>query len=214
MTRQSRTQERTPLLIFPCNGNGVEAIDCLGDRFRLIGFVDDTPEKQNSRPFGYNVFSRAAFSDFPDAQVLAAPGSPVSFRARAEVIAGLGLNDSRFAQVIHPSARISSLAEIGHNVLIMAGVVLTSNCIIGNHVCVLPNTVIHHDVALGDWSLVGSSVTIAGNVKVGANSYIGSGSCVMNGLKIGSGALLGLGSNVIRDVAPGATVAGNPARQI
>ena len=214
MTLESRNQDKTPLLIFPCNGNGVEALDCLGDRFRLIGFVDDTPQKQNSRPFGYDVFSRAAFSDFPEAQVLAVPGGPASFRSRAEVIAGLGLNESRFARVLHPASHVSSLAKIGHNVLIMAGAVLTSNCVIGNHVCILPNTVIHHDVTLEDWSLVGANVTIAGNVKVGSNSYIGSGSSVMNGLEIGSGALLGLGSNLIRDVAPGATVAGNPARPI
>lgn len=214
MSSKSPLPDRTPLLIFPCNGNGIEAIDCLGERYRLIGFVDDTPEKQNSRPFGYDVFSRAAFFDFPDAQVLAVPGSPASFRSRATVIAGLGLSEDRFARVIHPTARVSSLAEIGHNVLIMAGAVLTSNCVIGNHVCILPNTVIHHDVTLGDWSLVGSNVTIAGNVKVGSNSYIGSGCSVMNGLAIGSGALLGLGSNLIRDVAAGATVAGNPARPI
>jgi hypothetical protein len=35
-----------PLLIFPCNGNGLKALDCLGDANELIGFVDDTPEKQ------------------------------------------------------------------------------------------------------------------------------------------------------------------------
>lgn len=203
-----------PLLIFPCNGNGIEALDCLGDRYRFIGFVDDTTEKQRSRPHGYEVFNRAAFRRFADAKVLAVPGSPTSFRARAEVVSGLKLNESRFAQVIHPHACVSPLARIGHNVLIMAGVVITSTCEIGNHICVLPNTVIHHDSIIGDWSLIGSNVTLAGSVKVGANCYIGSGSSVMNDLEIGPGAMLGLGSNVIDDVEPLATVAGNPARRI
>jgi acetyltransferase-like isoleucine patch superfamily enzyme len=43
---------------------------------------------------------------------------------------------------------------------------------------------------------------------------VGSGSRIKNGVAIGAGALVGLGSNVLRDVAPGATVAGNPARPL
>lgn len=200
-----------PLLIFPYNGNGLEALDCLGDRYRLIGFVDDTPVKQGRSAHGHDVFDRSAFERFPDAKVLAAPGGPASFRARADIIAGLGLDATRFARVVHPAARVSPLAMIGMNVMIMAGVVITSTVAIGDHVCVLPNTVIHHDSKIGDWSLIGSNVTVAGDVFIGDNCYIGSGSSIMNGVKVGAGAMLGLGSNLIRDVAPGQTVAGNPA---
>ena len=119
-----------------------------------------------------------------------------------------------WARVIHPRASVSPLASIGRNVLIMAGVVITSDAVIGDHVCILPNTVIHHDVTIGDWSLVGANVTVAGGAGLADNCYIGSGSRIMNGVEIGAGALVGLGSNVIRDVRAGATVAGNPAREI
>lgn len=201
-----------PLLIFPFNGNGLEALDCLDGSFQLIGFVDDTPEKQGRTAQGQAVFSRAAFDQWPGAQVLAVPGGPASFRFRRAVIERLGLVPERFARVIHPSARISPLATLGSNVLIMAGAVVTSNAVIGNHVCVLPNTVIHHDACIGDGTLVGSNVTVAGGTVVGENCYVGSGSSLMNGLTIGAGSLVGLGSNVIRNVAAGSQVAGNPAR--
>ena len=50
-----------PLLIFPCNGNGLEALDCLGDAYRCVGFVDDTPEKQgDGRRTATACFDRAA----------------------------------------------------------------------------------------------------------------------------------------------------------
>ena len=78
----------------------------------------------------------------------------------------------------------------------------------------MPNSVIHHDVRIGAWSLIGANVTIAGYSTIGERCYVGSGSSVMNGLDIGDGALIGIGSNVIRNVAPGARVAGNPARPI
>ena len=207
-------RDAQPLLIFPCNGNGVEALDCLGTAYRCIGFVDDTPAKQGTQRHGIPVLPRAALSDHPGAAVLAVPGSPQSFRSRREVIAGLNVTDDRLARVVHPAARVSPLAVIGRNVLVMAGVVITSNAAIGNHVCILPNTVVHHDAAIGDWSLIGSNVTVAGNSLVGSNCYIGSGTSVINGVRVGDGALVGLGSNVIRDVPAGTVVAGNPARPL
>lgn len=201
-----------PLLIFPYNGNGLEALDCLGQAYRLVGFVDDTPGKQGVDRHGCLVTGREALQRWPEAQVLAVPGSPTSYRSRRSIVEALGLPSTRFARVIHPSARVSPLAKIGHNVLIMAGVVITSNAVIGDHVCVLPNTVIHHDAHVGSWSLIGSNVTIAGNVMLGENCYVGSGTSIMNGVEIGDGTLIGLGSNVIRSVGGGACIAGNPAR--
>lgn len=206
--------EAQSLLIFPCNGNGVEALDCLGGSYRCIGFVDDAAEKQGSWRAGLPVLTRAALSNEHHAAVLAVPGSPESYRGRRQVIEGLGIGAGRFARVIHPAARISPLASIGHNVLIMAGVVITSDAVIGNHVCILPNSVVHHDVVVGDFSLIGSNVTLAGGAIVEENGYVGSGSRIKNGVRIGAGALVGLGSNVLRDVAAGTTVAGNPARPL
>lgn len=206
--------EPEPLLLFPCNGNALEALDCLGERWACLGFVDDTPQKQSAGAYGHQVFPRAKLAELSRASVLAVPGSPTSYRSRRDLIEGLGLEPHRFARVVHPAARVSPFAKIGHNVLIMAGVVITSNAVIGNHVCILPNTVVHHDVTIGDWSLIGSNVTLAGNVTVGENCYIGSGSSIMNGIRLGPRSLVGIGSNVIREVAPEARVVGNPAKPL
>lgn len=206
------TTAPTELLIFPCNGNGLEALDCLDNAYRFAGFIDDSPDKQGVDGHGHRVMWRESIDELPHARLLAVPGGPRTFRSRKSVIGGLGVADERFATVIHPGARISPLASIGFNVLIMAGVVITSDARIGNHVCILPNSVIHHGATIGDWTLVGANVTIAGNVTIGENCYVASGSSLINDLHIGDEAMIGLGSNVIRDVAPRSTVAGNPAR--
>ena len=200
------------ILIFPCNGNGIEALSCMPDDVEVIGFVDDTKEKQGTVVFGVKVYSREAFALFPDAMVIGVPGSPTSFMKRAEVIQSLGISQDRFATVIHPRATVSKFAVIGSNVLIMAGAVLTANCTIGDHVCILPNTVIHHDSEIGEYTLIGSNVTVAGFVRIGANCYIGSGSSVINGIYIGQRVLIGMGSNVIRSVDSDLRMVGNPAR--
>jgi sugar O-acyltransferase (sialic acid O-acetyltransferase NeuD family) len=203
-----------PLLIFPCNGNGIEALDCLGGTYELIGFVDDAVEKRGTRVAGHPVYDREAFTEYPRARVLAVPGSPSSYKSRPTIVEGLGVPPDRFTTVVHPRATVSPLAHIGRNVLIMAGVVMTSNAVIGDHVCILPNTVVHHDVVVGRWSLIGSGVSIAGSTAIGDNCYIGSGSSIIHGVSLGDKCLVGLGSNVICSVGENARIAGNPAREI
>ena len=88
---------RSPLLIFPCNGNAIEALDCLGDEYEFLGFVDDTPEKQSAGAHGFPVYPRQALKEHRSAKVLAVPGSSMSFRRRQEFIEGLGVADRFFA---------------------------------------------------------------------------------------------------------------------
>lgn len=202
------------LIIFPYNGNGLEAIDCIGDQYELIGFADDTKEKQGKHAYGFEVFSRDLISKYPEAFVLAVPGSPTSFKIRNQIIGTLQLPEERFATVIHPKANISSIAKIGHNSLLMAGVVITSNSKIGNHVCILPNSVIHHDSNVGDYTLIGSNVTVAGNTSIGSFCYIGSGSRIINEITVGDQTLIGMGSNVIKSLPSEIKAVGNPARII
>ena len=209
-----RDEDRVPLLIFPFNGNALEALDCLGQRFRLVGFIDDTPAKRAAGSPHGPVLGREALARHPEAQVLAVPGSPTSYPSRGGVIASLGIAPERFATVVHPGAHVSPLATLGRNVLIMAGAVVTSNAVIGDHVCILPNTVIHHDARIGHLTLIGSNVTVAGGVAIGENCYVGSGTSLMNGLSIGARTIVGLGSNVIRDCPPDSRIAGNPARPL
>lgn len=206
--------KKQSILLFPCNGNAIEALDAARENFEVIGFVDDTPEKQQAGWRDLPVYDRSAFDRFPDAQVLAVPGSPASFKVRNEIIASLGVADSRWATVIHPAAQVSSYATVGKNTLIMAGVVLTATARVGSHVCILPNSVIHHDSSVGDYSLIGSNVVVAGYTTIGERCYIGSRTSVINNVSIGSGSLVGIGSNVISSIAENEKYVGNPAKSI
>lgn len=205
---------RQKLLIFPFNGNGLEALDCIDpERFQFIGFVDDSEEKRaTAQP--WPVMDRSAFDRFPDARVLAVPGSPTSFPKRGEYIEALPIDKARLVSVVHPSARIGHSVKMGTNCLIMAGVVITSNATIGDHVCILPNTVVHHDSTICDYTLIGCNVAVAGGTTIGRNCYVGSGTNIINGITVGAYTLVGMGSNVTRSVPDGSRIAGNPARQI
>ena len=58
----------------------------------------------------------------------------------------------------------------------------------------------------GDWQLV--------ETWVEDDAAIGSGATILCGVRIGKGAMVGAGAVVTRDVAPGVTVVGNPARPV
>ena len=49
-------------------------------------------------------------------------------------------------------------------------------------------------------------------VRIGRDAWIGGGAVILPGVTVGDGAVVGAGSVVTKDVAPGATVMGNPAR--
>lgn len=202
------------LLIFPFNGNGLEALDCIGNQYEFIGFVDDTITKQGKNQLGFEVFGREAIAKYPNAKILAVPGSPTSYTVRDKIIDQLNVPKERYATLIHPKATVSPFAKVGVNSLIMAGVVITSNAVLGDHVCVLPNTVIHHDSSVGDYTLIGSNVTIAGNTSVGSFCYIGSGTSIINGISVGHNTLIGMGTNVVKSLPSHSKAIGNPARQL
>ena len=51
-------------------------------------------------------------------------------------------------------------------------------------------------------------------IRIGRNVWIGGGAIILPGVAVGDDAVIGAGAVVTRDVAPGATVAGNPARPL
>jgi sugar O-acyltransferase (sialic acid O-acetyltransferase NeuD family) len=199
------------LVVIGHSGNAVDALSALEAAFTVVACLDDDPALQGRSFEGAPILPLSALERFPDAQVVCLIGSERSHRRRGAIIDRLGLPDDRFATVIHPAAIVSRLARIGAGSVILAGAQV-SGATIGKHVIVLPQSVIHHDSVIGDMTLIGTGVVVAGHVRVGRSCYLGSGSTIKNGVALGDGALVGMAANVIRDVEPGATVVGNPAR--
>jgi sugar O-acyltransferase (sialic acid O-acetyltransferase NeuD family) len=118
------------------------------------------------------------------------------------------------ATIIHPSASVSSKAEIGDGSVISRGAVVSNRARIGRLVFVNRATSIGHQTAVGDVSELGPGTTIAGQCRIKAQVTIGVGATVIDRRTIGRGAFVCAGSVVTKDIPPGVTAAGNPARVI
>jgi acetyltransferase-like isoleucine patch superfamily enzyme len=126
--------------------------------------------------------------------------------------------------------RIGDRSQIGTFVEIQRGAVIGSACKIQSH------TFICDGIEIGDRVFVGHGVTFVNDKEPRATAAdgalqteadwelqrtvvedgasIGSGATILGGVRIGAGALVGAGAVVTRDVAPGTTVVGNPARPL
>lgn len=65
-----------------------------------------------------------------------------------------------------------------------------------------------------DAELRRSGLESARPVTIGSNVWVGGAAVICPGVTVGDGAVIGAGSVVTKDVAPGAVVAGNPARPV
>lgn len=110
----------------------------------------------------------------------------------------------------------------GFNIHVGEGVYLNAGCVvldtapvrIGKATMLGPHVQIYCAEHHKDVARRSEGLEIARPVEIGANVWVGGGAILLGGIRIGDGAIVGAGAVVTGDVAPGATVAGNPARVI
>ena len=121
----------------------------------------------------------------------------------------LGYN---FRSVIHPTAIVSTRAQLGEGVQIMAGAVVNAGSNIGDNAIINTSTSIDHDCQLAAHVHIAPGCVLSGGVTVGKGTHIGTGSSIIQGITIGQNVLIGAGSVVVRDIPDNVKAFGVPAR--
>jgi acetyltransferase-like isoleucine patch superfamily enzyme len=113
---------------------------------------------------------------------------------------------------IQKNARVGRLCKISSHTFICEAVTIEDEVFIGHGVTFINDKVPRATSARGELQTEADWTPVPILVKRGAS--IGSGATILCGVTIGERAVVGAGAVVTRDVADGATVVGNPARQI
>jgi len=138
-------------------------------------------------------------------------GFPRHRRAMDEALTAQRLTP---ASLIHPNALIGPDVEIGPGAVVCANTVITTNVRIGASAQINIGCVIAHDARIGDYVTFAQSVNVAGSVTIEDDVTIYTNASLIPGVTVGQGAIVGAGAVVTRDVAPGATVVGVPAKPL
>ncbi|MPV37603.1 acetyltransferase [Georgenia subflava] len=210
----------TPLVIVGIGGFGREVIDVVdamnasATRFELLGMLDDAPAEQHAERLSVRGVPYLGTVDQWLAKGVTA--SYVIGIANARV---RRIIDTKFTAaghepvaLVHPAASTGSRVALGPGAVVCAGARLTTNITIGRHTHVHVNATVGHDTVLEPFSSAYPLSAISGECHLGEGSTVGAHATVLQGRRLGADAFVGAGAVVTRDVAPGVTVTGVPAR--
>lgn len=203
------------LLIVGAGGHGIVVAETaeLSQEWSHISFVDDLfPDRRDAADWqivGSTDDLKKLGDDF-DAAVVAI-GNNVLRLKNLEA-----LDDAKIslATVIHPSAYVSRLSEIGAGTVLMANTVVNARAVLGKSCIINTAASVDHDCQLADGVHIAPGAHLAAEVIVGDRSLVGVGASVRGQIRIGSDVVVGAGSAVVKDVESGAVIAGVPAKPV
>lgn len=151
------------------------------------------------------------------------PDDSLVQRIAPDVKLGRGVRLNAFINLY--GCTIGDECMIGTFVEIQRDVTLGPRCRVQSHSFLCSGVTVEADVFIGHGVIFINDrhPTVAGalagtwkseGIVVRAGASLGSGALIMGGVTIGAGAMIGAGAVVTHDVAPGATVAGVPARML
>lgn len=206
---------RPRFLLLGAGGHGKAIADLLlaGGGYAIVGFVDAAPKA--SQVLGLPVLGDESRLAALAGQGIAFAHAAVGNNAQRLAAAGR-LRDAGFAlpSLIHPTALIGHGARIAEGAAILARAVIGPEAVIGPLALINTGAIVEHDCVVEQAAHIGPGAVLAGGVRIGAGALIGAGAVVRPGITIGAGAVIGAGAAVVENIAPGARVAGVPARPV
>ncbi len=182
-----------------------------GRHWRVRGFLDDNDRALWNRDVGVPVLDRIAdYEPRKNEVFVCAIGQP---KLRRQVFEQLVRRGAEFATLVHPTAVVAERAKLGAGVIVCPFALVSVDARVGVGAAIYYHSSVDHDAVVGEYSQISAHCDITGGARVGKEVFMGSHASVLPGVNVGDRAVIGAGAVVTKDVLPGVTVTGVPARR-
>jgi len=204
------------LYIIGARGFGREvyglAMDCESARneFVIKGFLDDKADALDGFA-GYPPIIDSVENYIPKENdvFICALGDPHWQKHYAEIMMAKG---GEFISLVHPSIILRPNMKIGKGCIIHNNAAVSWDITLGNFVTCQSTCILGHDIVVEDYCHIGSFSMLGGNSRISSLTVLHPGSIILPHVNVGENCVVGAGSVVIKNVKPGTTVYGNPAK--
>jgi sugar O-acyltransferase (sialic acid O-acetyltransferase NeuD family) len=212
------------LVIFGASNIVSDLFDCaLANGLVPVKVVLHLPESTGERdiPLAARIAALKGLCEAPQVQLLddfrpdagelylLGPTTPTRANLAAELERRFGLG---YHTLVHPTAYVSPLAQLGQGVFVGANTVIGSGARLGEHVFVNRGVTIGHDTHIGSFSRIQPGANLGGLSRIGRGVTVAIGATLLERLVIGDGAFVGAGAVATEDVPEGVLVLGIPAK--
>lgn len=146
-----------------------------------------------------------------DECVLICIGDPVVRQNIAEILREKSI---ALGQFIHPSAVVSSQAQLSSGCIVLPFSCISFAALLGYNSVVNSHVAVGHHAQIGASCVISPQCLIAGGAKIGDRVFVGSGAVVTPGICVGDNSKIAAASVVYRKSAAGAFLSGNPAKNL
>ncbi|MCB5190862.1 acetyltransferase [Methylobacillus arboreus] len=186
-----------------------------GKAWEIAGFLDTRPHMLDGIDCGAHIVGDPLTHIPNDDEVfVCAIGLPRGREQYAKPLLDKGAQFIHIRTPYNTHGYVSVRVHTGTGCFWAARVQISPDVWIGDFANIHSGTIISHDVRIGDYAQIGAMVFIGGGAQIGNHAIVYPHATITPGIKIGDGATVGAGAVVIKDVPPGVTVFGNPAKVI
>lgn len=202
---------RRNLIIIGAGGYAKSVIDSLGNKYKLVGFIDEF--KHDKEHLTYPILGKSIeeIENYEDYEYFIAIGNNEDRFKWYNILKQYKL---KLINVLDKSAIISKETEFGEGCFVGKMAIVNSNVKIGDNTIVNTKALIEHGCTIHSNVNISTNAVVNGDVVVKDGAFIGSSSVVNGQLTIEEWSTVGSGAVVVKNVSKNTVNVGVPARVI